>query len=83
MIPNLYLHVTLNNIVILGQIWQKKVQVAYKRQGKHGYGSASQSVLVQDHSQPGQQNFAGQICPFKLLQLPAVHPTFFPELLMW
>lgn len=81
-IPNLYLHVTLNNIVILGQIWQKKVQVAYKRQGKHGYGSASQSVLVQDHSQPGQQNVAeGQIYPFKLYSFQLCIPPFSPSYL--
>lgn len=78
---------TVNDIVILGQVClgkHRQAQVAYKIQGKHGYGSAPQRVLVQDHAQPGQQNVAeGQICPFKLLQLPAVLPTFFPELLMW
>lgn len=78
----MYLHVILNDIVILGQVClgkYREAQVANRRQGKHGYGS-TQSVLVQDHAQPAQQNIAeGEICPFKLLQLPAVHPTFFPE----
>lgn len=86
-IPNLNLPVTLNNNVILGQVClgkHRQDQVAYKRQGKHGCSSASQSVLLQDHAQSGHQNVAeGQICPFKLLFLPAVDLTFFPELLMW
>lgn len=77
----------LNNIVILGQVClgkHRQAQVAYKIQGKHGYGLTPQSVRVEHHAQPGQQNVAeGQICPLKLLQLPAVLPTFFPELLMW
>lgn len=77
----------LNNIVILGQVClgkHRQDQVAYKRQGKYGYGSISQSVLLQDHAQSGQQNVAeGQTHPFKLLFLPAVELTFFPELLMW
>lgn len=54
------------------------------KDGKYSYGSISQSVLLQDHAQSGQQNVAeGQIHPFKLLFLPAVELTFFPELLMW